>query len=270
MAWSTRELAELTGTTVNTVRHYHRLGLLPEPERRVNNYKQYGVPELVQLLRIRRLVDIGVPLAQISTMSEGAESTPEALQAVDQQLAERIAQLEQARADIAAIMASNARPDGPRGFEAVGSRLSEADSSILHIYTQLYDEDALADLRAMVEADADTVDAAYNALAPDADEESRAPLVEALGVVLAQHLVDYPWLHDPAAHLQKGAPVMQATFVEAIVELYNPAQIDVMARASVRAHELLAEAAEARGEGPGADAKADAAGEPEPPSDDVR
>ena len=42
MAWSTRELAGLAGTTVNTIRHYHRLGLLDEPERRYNGYKQYG------------------------------------------------------------------------------------------------------------------------------------------------------------------------------------------------------------------------------------
>ena len=31
MAWSTRELAELAGTTVNTIRHYHALGLLERP-----------------------------------------------------------------------------------------------------------------------------------------------------------------------------------------------------------------------------------------------
>ncbi|MEO3798201.1 MerR family DNA-binding transcriptional regulator [Nonomuraea sp. B10E15] len=36
MPWSTRELAGLAGTTVNTIRHYHRLGLLDEPERRYN------------------------------------------------------------------------------------------------------------------------------------------------------------------------------------------------------------------------------------------
>ena len=28
MAWSTRELADLAGTTVNTVRHYHERGLI--------------------------------------------------------------------------------------------------------------------------------------------------------------------------------------------------------------------------------------------------
>lgn len=265
MAWSTREVAELAGTTVNTVRHYHRLGLLPEPDRRVNNYKQYGVPELVQLLRIRRLVDIGVPLAQIGELSGGGagRGTPAALHAVDAQLAERIEHLQQARADIAAILEGSAPVDAPRGFESVASRLSEADSSIIHIYSQLYDEQALADLRKMVESDADTIDAEFNALAPDADEPTRAHLVEALAAVLAQHLVDYPWMLDPTAHRSKGTPVTQETFVEAMVELYNPAQRDVMARAGVRAHELLAEAAEGRGEGSGDEPEKD----PPPPSD---
>ena len=31
MPWSTRELAELAGTTVKAVRHYHEIGLLDEP-----------------------------------------------------------------------------------------------------------------------------------------------------------------------------------------------------------------------------------------------
>src|SRR5690606_8663333 len=56
MAWSTRELAELAQTTVNTIRHYHHLGLLAEPARKDNGYKQYGVKHLARLLRIRRLV----------------------------------------------------------------------------------------------------------------------------------------------------------------------------------------------------------------------
>lgn len=41
-------LAEPAGTTVNTVRHYHRLGLLPEPDRHVNNYWQCGAGALVR------------------------------------------------------------------------------------------------------------------------------------------------------------------------------------------------------------------------------
>ena len=65
MAWSTREIAELAGTTVNTVRHYHQVGLLEQPDRMSNGYKQYQVRHLVRLLKIRRLRDLDVPLDQI-------------------------------------------------------------------------------------------------------------------------------------------------------------------------------------------------------------
>ncbi|WP_286160418.1 MerR family transcriptional regulator [Streptomyces yunnanensis] len=55
MAWSTREIAELAGTSLRAVRHYHEVGLLDEPVRRANGYKQYGVAHLVRLLRIKPL-----------------------------------------------------------------------------------------------------------------------------------------------------------------------------------------------------------------------
>jgi DNA-binding transcriptional MerR regulator len=242
MPWSTRELAELAGTTVNTVRHYHQLELLPEPERRTNGYKQYGVGHLVQLLRIRRLVDLGVPLSQIEALGAGGAEAPEALRAVDDDLAQRIAHLQQAREDIQAILAGRGPADGPRGFEAIGSRLSPADSSMLHISTQLYDEGALADLRAMVEQDLESeAEAAFQELAPDADEATRMTIAEGMAPALAQHLVDYPWLNDPAPRLSKGDRRAHKAFFEAVIELYNPAQLDVLARADARARALLAE-----------------------------
>lgn len=58
MAWRTRELAELAGTTLKTVRYYHRIGLLDEPERAANGYKRHHTKHLIRLLRIRRLVDL--------------------------------------------------------------------------------------------------------------------------------------------------------------------------------------------------------------------
>ena len=33
MPWSTREIADLAGTSLRAVRHYHEVGLLDEPER---------------------------------------------------------------------------------------------------------------------------------------------------------------------------------------------------------------------------------------------
>ncbi|GAT66905.1 merR family transcriptional regulator [Planomonospora sphaerica] len=52
------ELAALAGVSTRTVRHYHRLGLLPEPERRANGYRVYGLSadapeELVRELSAR-------------------------------------------------------------------------------------------------------------------------------------------------------------------------------------------------------------------------
>src|SRR5690554_115964 len=155
MAWSTRELAERAGTTVNTIRHYHRTGLLEEPERRSNGYKQYDVHHLVTLLRIRRLVSLGVPFAQIGDVRARADSASEVLQALDAELQQGIARLEKARADLAVILRDDVPADVPAGFESVASQLSEADRSIVHIYTQLYDQSALSDIQKLVEADTD-------------------------------------------------------------------------------------------------------------------
>jgi DNA-binding transcriptional MerR regulator len=239
VAWSTRELANLAGTTVNTIRHYHRLGLLDVPEREYNGYKQYEVRHLVRLLRIRRLVSLGVPLSQIGEVSAGGDSTTDALVEVDAELAARIEGLQRARSDIAAVLRDSAPADTPAGFESVASRLSEADSSIIHIYRQLYDEDAMADLRNMVDADTDAVGNEIAALPANADEIARQQLANRLAPVLARNMIDYPWLTNPAAHLSKSPHVTQQTFIEAMVELYNPAQLDVLVRASVLAHEQL-------------------------------
>ncbi|WP_371786562.1 MerR family transcriptional regulator [Streptosporangium subroseum] len=239
VAWSTRELAELAGTTVNTVRHYHRLGLLEEPERRYNGYKQYGVRDLVCLLRIRRLVELGVPLSQIGAVGSDGDIPPEVLRQVDADLSAEVERLRRARSDIAVILRDGAPADAPAGFESVAFRLSAADSSLIHIHAQLYDDDAMKDLRRMVESDTDPVNAEFDALPADADEATRQNIAEQLAPILARHLVDYPWLSDPAGHLSKSEHVTQQTFVDAVVALYNTAQIDVLGRASVLAQQQL-------------------------------
>ena len=101
MAWSTRELAELAGTSLRAVRHYHEVGLLPEPERRSNGYKQYGVAHLVRLLRIKRLADLGFSLPQIAELGDDDEHPAEALRALDAELAATIERLHAARAELA-------------------------------------------------------------------------------------------------------------------------------------------------------------------------
>lgn len=59
------ELAGIVGVTTRAIRHYHHLGLLPEPERRANGYREYGLRHAVVLARIRRLTELGLGLAEV-------------------------------------------------------------------------------------------------------------------------------------------------------------------------------------------------------------
>lgn len=239
MAWSTREIADLAGTTVNTVRHYHQVGLLEQPDRMSNGYKQYQVRHLVRLLKIRRLRDLGVPLDQIEEVALDGDSSSDALRAIDADLAASIERLQRARAEIQAILQGSSVTGVPPGFENVASRMSETDQSLVLIYSQLYNQAAMDDLRDMVEADSsDPLTKELDSLAPDADEAVRQDLAERYAPTIARALKDYPWLSDQESHTTKSARVTQDTIVESIVALYNPAQRDVLARASNIAHGL--------------------------------
>ncbi len=239
MAWSTRELAELAGTTVNTVRHYHRAGLLEQPDRMSNGYKQYQVRHLVRLLQIRRLRELGVPLDQISQVGAAGDSATAALLALDADLAASIERLQRARGEIKAIVENTSAVDVPAGFEGVAPGLSVRERSLVLIYSQLYDEDAMGDVRRMLESEADEASTAFEALPPDADEATREELAGRYALTLAQVLREYPWLNDPTGRLPKGAAVTRETFVQSVVALFNPAQLDVLGRASVLAQQLL-------------------------------
>lgn len=57
-----KELADLAGVTVRALRHYHQLGLLPEPPRAKNGYREYGAVDLARVLRIKRLSSLGISL----------------------------------------------------------------------------------------------------------------------------------------------------------------------------------------------------------------
>ncbi|MDP9843499.1 MerR family transcriptional regulator [Streptosporangium lutulentum] len=240
MTWSTRELADLAGTTVNTVRHYHALGLLDEPQRRYNGYKRYQVRHLVCLLRVRRLAELGVPLSQVAAVcGDGADPT-DALRGLDAELRADIERLRRARSDIAAILRDSAPVDTPQGFEPIASRLSEADRSLLHICTRLYDQDAISELLIMVAAEPGAVSEEFNALAPDADDATRQRIAEQIASEQVNwRSADRPWLSDPARHLCNSEHVTRQTLTEALIELYNPAQREVLHRAGVAADEPL-------------------------------
>lgn len=57
------ELAGLVGISARAIRHYHRIGLLAEPARKANGYREYSLRDAVELARVRRLTGGGHPRA---------------------------------------------------------------------------------------------------------------------------------------------------------------------------------------------------------------
>ncbi|WP_336211098.1 MerR family transcriptional regulator [Nonomuraea sp. LPB2021202275-12-8] len=102
------QLAAYAGVTVRAVRHYHQIGLLPEPERDASGYRRYGATAVVSLIRIRTLANAGVPLSQIGQMLEAdASAFAEAVQGIDTHLREEIERLEASRKQIAQLAAGD-------------------------------------------------------------------------------------------------------------------------------------------------------------------
>lgn len=65
------DLASTAGTTPRAVRHYHSLGLLDEPARRSNGYREYDVQAVLRLVRIRRLTELGLSLPEVRDALSG-------------------------------------------------------------------------------------------------------------------------------------------------------------------------------------------------------
>jgi DNA-binding transcriptional MerR regulator len=102
------QLAAFAGVTVRAVRHYHQIGLLPEPARDASGYRRYGARAVVSLIRIRTLANAGVPLSQIGRLLEADASTfAEAVQRVDSDLRDEIERLETSRKQIAQLAAGD-------------------------------------------------------------------------------------------------------------------------------------------------------------------
>ncbi|QCQ16306.1 MerR family transcriptional regulator [Microbacterium sp. RG1] len=108
------ELARLAGVTVRALRHYHQEGVLPEPERGSNGYREYRVSDLVRVLRIRRLAAVGIPLDEMAALLDGEAADPGALlDTLDAELAAQIDRLRAQRSLIARLRATDAAPDVP-------------------------------------------------------------------------------------------------------------------------------------------------------------
>lgn len=62
------ELARRTGTTAKTIRYYEDIGLLPEPDRDSNDYRDYAPDAVDRLEFIRDAQATGLTLTEISSI----------------------------------------------------------------------------------------------------------------------------------------------------------------------------------------------------------
>ncbi|OZM71188.1 MerR family transcriptional regulator [Amycolatopsis antarctica] len=233
MAWSTREIAELAGTSVRAVRHYHEVGLLAEPERGSNGYKRYGVAHLLRLLRVKRLTDLGLSLSQIAEMGDDDEHPHEALRTLDAELAETIERLQQARVELASILRQGTPTDLPAELEltsaTVETDMTEADRSFMVVLTRVLGPEGLqahADL--LRDGLANPVYAAFENLPEDADDETCQDLAERLAPYVRAMFADHPGLRTASADAPRGTRFANNTMNTAIRDLYNAGQVKVL------------------------------------------
>src|ERR671926_188624 len=97
-------LASYAGVTIRAVRHYHQIGLLPEPERDQSGYRTYNAAAVVRLIRIRTLADAGVPLARVQGLLDaGTEEFADGVQEIDRKLRAEIRRLQDTRKRLARL-----------------------------------------------------------------------------------------------------------------------------------------------------------------------
>jgi DNA-binding transcriptional MerR regulator len=88
------QAAAFAGVTIKTVRHYHKLGLVEEPDRDSSGYRRYRSDDLLRLVQVRTLAAAGVPLADIGGMlNADAERFALSLTDVEQRLTDQIEEL---------------------------------------------------------------------------------------------------------------------------------------------------------------------------------
>ena len=102
------QLAAYAGVTVRAVRHYHQVGLLPEPERDHSGYRTYGAADVVRLIRIRTLAEAGVPLARVQELLDASPTEfTDAVDQIDAELRAKVRELQEHRRRIAQLAAGD-------------------------------------------------------------------------------------------------------------------------------------------------------------------
>src|SRR5690242_6098882 len=120
------ELADLVGISTRAIRHYHDVGLLAEPARKANGYREYSLRDAVELARVRRLTELGLSLDEVGDALAGdaGRDLAEILRELDADLARQEADLRQRRARLAELLRQAGAGIQPSGQAPVSPGLA--------------------------------------------------------------------------------------------------------------------------------------------------
>ena len=216
--------AAFVGTTPRAIRHYHQIGVLPEPERGSDDRRRYGYDEMIRLLWVRRMADAGIALDDIrdafADSDDTADSDADVARILDQledSLATRQAELEQQRTAVQRMRARGSRV----GLlsDVVSERLADLPEGALRqddLDTLLVTERIFGALGASVQA------SRFIALATHPDLRERSDEVDAA----EQALDDTVAVDDPRVAEVAAARHAFDTALHAVIESSGLAQAD--------------------------------------------
>ncbi|MFG2416185.1 MerR family transcriptional regulator [Streptomyces goshikiensis] len=94
------DAAGFAGTTPRAIRHYHQIGLLPEPERGGDGRRRYGYDDMIRLLWIRKMSEAGISLDDMRAAFDEARDVEDVLGRLEETLAAQEADIKRQRAAV--------------------------------------------------------------------------------------------------------------------------------------------------------------------------
>ena len=105
------ELSRATGTNIETIRYYERIGLLPAPDRTAANYRSYGSAHRSRLSFVRHSRELGFTIEEIRSLLDLSDDPARDCGEADriatrhlEQVEEKIAQLRLLRDELTRIV----------------------------------------------------------------------------------------------------------------------------------------------------------------------
>lgn len=100
------KLAELVNVNVETIRFYHREGILKEPAKRANGYRYYSEEDASRITFIKKVKELGFSLKEIKELLEINSKPRSTCDLVKEKVSKKILELDEKINDLQKIKKS--------------------------------------------------------------------------------------------------------------------------------------------------------------------